>query len=662
LKGEELKTKQFQQVERSKELPMNITTGPAREKIDMSELLQWQQRGTIITDDRRRRPLWFDGRFLDARALNAEQDYFLGRQSDLGRIAGFGVITGLAVRLHPDRARTVIIEAGHGITPSGSQVVLPNQLVVDLAAVAETRLLDASFGIADIPRATPFNRTGLFIVALRSVEYTGNPISAYPTRLDAPRTVHDGSVIEATAVTLIPYPDPGASSELARRRSQVAREIFFEESRKGQPDDVLPLAILALDHGVIRWLDLFLVRREISLRERGVWGLGLAPHALRAAQLRQYDTQLRELQAQLGSAARIIAAEHFSVLPPAGPMPVSGVNGTDFTHSFFPAEMDVELSIVPEDELPALLDEAMLLPPLDLALTGDAQESTSVLVVMPVARHQFRRLAQSLPTLSRDLPAAQPGMLAKRKPITALTQLLARRALPTLPDVVLSTDSLWRAELAKQARLWYLRRRNLHYKAEMTSWSVTLLADETNTERLVNDRITALGLNERFSALTARTTSSGRAELTAFLASPLLRTGSATTVKAAVAELEKAETVDRLAVLKVEERFTDPAFGEGLARLEKSSEAFTGDSAVAENVAKSGMLPELDRLSRTLPKEEFKVLTEKLAEAGNTTDTAAVEKVTKVITEKVAATGTAGRTGPIVTRPLSTTAAIRTTR
>ena len=640
---------------------MNITTGPAREKIDISELLQWQQRGTIITDDRRRRPLWFDGRFLDARALNAEQDYFLARQSDLGRVAGFGVITGLGVRVHPDRARTVIIDAGHGLTPAGGQVVLPGQLMVDLAAVAETRQLDASFGIAEIPKATPFNRTGLFIIALRSVEYTGNPISAYPTHIDARRTVHDGSVIEATAVTLIPYPDAGAGTELTRRRSHVAREIFYEESRKGQPEDVLPLAMLALDHGVIKWLDLFLVRREISLRERSVWGLGLAPRPLRAAQLRQYDVHLQELQTQLGTTARIIASEHFSVLPPAGPMPASGVSGTDFTHSFFPAEMDVDLSIVPEDELPALLDEAMLLPPLDLTLPGDAQESTAVLVVMPVARHQFRRLSQSLPTLSRDLPAAQPGMLAKRKPITALTQLLARRTLPTRPDLVLSTNSIWRTELAKQGRLWYLRRRNLHYKAEVTSWSVAMLSEETNTERLVNDRITALGLADRYKSLESRTTSTGRAELTAFLASPLMRTGSEATVKAAVTELEKTETLDRLAVMKVAERFTDPAFGEGMARLEESSEVFSGDSAVVDNVTKSGMLPELDRLSRTLPKEEFKVLSDKLAEAGGTGDAAAVERVTKVITEKVATTGAIGRTGPIVTKPL-TTATIRTTR
>jgi len=398
-----------------------------------------------------------------------------------------------------------------------------------------------------------------------------------------------------------------------------------------------------------------MVRREISLRERGVWGLGLAPQALRAAHLRQYDAHLQELQAQLGTSAKMIASEHFSVLPPAGPMPVSGVNGLDFTHSFFPAEMDVELSIIPEDELPVLLDDAMLLPPLDLTLTGEAQESTSVLVVIPVPRHQFRRLSQSLPTLSRDLPPAQPGMLAKRKPISALTQLLARRAVTPVVAEALNTDGIWRTEIGKQGRLWYLRRRNLHYKAEVTSWSVAMQTKEAVIEGEVDDRIKALGLADRYGALTARATSSARAELTALLASPLLRAGSDVAAKAAVAaavtELEKSETLDRLAVMKVAERFSDPDFGEGLARISNSSEAFTDDSRVVENLAKTGMLPELDRLSRTLSEDELKELTVKLAEAGNTDDAGAAERVAKVISDKVAAKGVAERAGAIVTKP-----------
>ena len=629
-----------------------MKTGPAREMIDLSEMLKTQNKGTIVTDDRRRRPLWFDGRFLDAQALNAEQNYFLARQSDFGRAAGFGVITGLGVTAHPTNARTITIEAGHGLTPSGNQVVLPQQLVVDMAAVAETQRLDASFGLSAIPKTPPFNRTGLYIIALRTVEYTGNPISSYPTQIDAPRTLHDGSVIEATAVTLIPYPDPGAGTELEQRRKHVVREIFFEESRKGQPEDVLPLAMVALDHGIIKWLDLFMVRREIGLRERKVWGLGMSQRPLRAAQLRQYDIHLHELQSRLGVAARIIASEHFSILPPAGPMPVSGVNGTDFSHSYFPAEIDVELSIIPEDELQALIEDAMLLPPLDLSLSGEAQESTSVLVVMPVARHQFRSLSHSLPNLTRELTAAQPGMLAKRKPISALNQLMLRRTVTPILPQVLTTDSVWRAELSKQNQLWYLRRRNLHYKADVTSWSIDMRSEESVMDRLVADRVNNLNLKPRFDALLARGSSAANAELTAFMASPLLRAGSDNVIKAAVAELEKAQTLDSVAVMKVAERFTNPSFGEGLARVE-SSEAIAGNSQVVDNVAKSGLLPELDRLSRTLPAEEFKTLTVELAKAGSGSDTAAIERVTKLITASAPAITTLP-SGPVVTKPMTT--------
>lgn len=532
-------------------------------------------------------------------------------------------------------------------------MVLPQPLVVDLAAVAETQRLDASFGISALPRPSSFNRTGLYIIALRTVEYTGNPISAYPTHIDAPRTVHDGTVIEATAVSLIPYPDPGADNELAQRRQYVAREIFFEESLKGQPEDVLPLAMVALDHGIIKWLDVFMVRREIGLRERKVWGLGFSPRPLRAAQLRQYDVHLQELQKSLGTSSRIIASEHFSVLPPAGPMPVSGVNGADFSHSFFPAEMAVELSIIPEDELPALIEDAMLLPPLDLSLSGEAQESTSVLVVMPVARHRFRSLSHSLPTLQRELTAAQPGMLTKRKPITALKQLMLRRTLTPVLPFVLTTDSRWRVELGKLNQLWYLRRRNLHYKAEVTSWSVEMKSEEVAMDRLVGERIASLSLKTRFNTLLTRATSSGAAELTSFMASPLLIKGSDAVAKAAFTELEKSESLDSVSVMKVAERFTGPAFGEGLSRIE-SSKAITGNSRVVDNVVKSGLLPELDQLSRILPETEFKALTTELSDAGSGNDETAVEKVSKLIAEKAAASSVVAKpSGAIVSKPLT---------
>ncbi len=620
---------------------MNKTTpAPFRERIDLTELQKWRDAGSIISDDRRRRPFWFDGRFLDAQALNAEQDYLLARLADYGRAAGFGVIQGLEVQAEEGRARSLVVQAGHGLTPSGAQVLLTQALEVDLAALAEGQRLDASFGLAGLPKSPPYNRSGLFVLALRAVEYTGEPITAYPTSLEGPRSTHDGSVIEATAVTLIPYADGAASTELNQRRRHVAREIFFEQSLKGQPEDVLPLAMLALDHGIVRWLDSYMVRRDIAQRERGVWGLGVAPRALRVAHLRQYSDQLAELQAQRGNDARFVASEHFSVLPPAGPLPVSGLDGATLRHSFFPAEMDVALSLVPEDEVPALLDEALRLPPIDLETTGEAQAGTSVLVLMAVPRPQFHLLGQSLSKLQRPLPPAQPNLVARRSPMLSLEQLLMRR-LPTVEAGGDGVDSTWRNLLAQQQQLWYVRCRNLADKAEVVGRGMGLAIDEVKAEEAVSRRIAEANLKTRFNKILSRATRPAAAELTRFLGSPGLLRGPEVVLRAVVAELEQAETVDSRKVRALEERFAEPDFGSGLSRLEALEPAFASNNRLQENLARSGRLTELDRLARTLPESSLPALAKRLVAAGGSSDEAAPQRIAEVVTQAVKASAIA---------------------
>src|SRR5438128_121099 len=75
-----------------------------------------QENGAVVRESRKTRPLWFDGRFLAARDLERDQNYFLQRQADLGRAAGFGVLHGLLVErvsaggMAPD-AETIVIRA-----------------------------------------------------------------------------------------------------------------------------------------------------------------------------------------------------------------------------------------------------------------------------------------------------------------------------------------------------------------------------------------------------------------------------------------------------------------------------------------------------------------------------------------------------------------------
>src|ERR1700722_14919907 len=100
----------------------NYTHGDTRVVLTQAQATAAQNNGSLVIDSQRTRPYWFDGRFLAARDLQREQDYFLQRQGGPGQAAGFGVIHGLRVTTPAaddtsSDADTVIIGAGQGTTP-----------------------------------------------------------------------------------------------------------------------------------------------------------------------------------------------------------------------------------------------------------------------------------------------------------------------------------------------------------------------------------------------------------------------------------------------------------------------------------------------------------------------------------------------------------------
>jgi len=645
---------------------LNPTAGSAREtlsarkRFDETELQQARRRlltreefdslqhtGTLVIDDRRHRPLYFDGRFLAARDLIREQDYFLARQSDLGRAGGSGVVSGLLVEMGPSDSQ-VRISAGHGVTPSGEMVVLPNSLLISLSDIAHIQQLDAAFGLLRIPREPPRNRSGLFIIALRTVEFTANPIASYPTSISGPRSVEDGEIIEGVAVTLIPYPDEGAGDSLDLRRGRVARHIFVEGVTKGIPVGALPLAMIALDRGHLRWVDPFLVRREVGAEHGDILGLGFAPRALREAHLLQYEHQLEDVMEQRGSGGGVMrfpATEHFQALPPAGRMPAATIDPRDFTQVFFPPEVDVDISIVPSDEIPALIEESLLLPPLDLTLEADELESTSVLVLLPVARHLIRGIKAALTasssglSLVRPLRPAAPGLVSKRTPIEALIRI--PRSAVSLPAPERVIDETWRAQLNGAATLWYVRRRNLNYKSEVVGASIQAVADEVRSEVVLGDAIKGVGLLTRFSKIRSNASTEADVEMTQMLGSPKF-TESKLVLSSAVRELEATpatgeETpeggakVNRLAVLTVGARFGDPNFGEGLARLQSAS-ADLADEKVIKNLASTRLIPELDEIARSLPEDQIKDFVAAVIEPAKKGDT---QRIAKLVSDRL---------------------------
>lgn len=610
---------------------------------DMERLLD---SGALVLDGARRRPRYFDGRFLTAADLQRDQAYVRQRQADLARAAGFGVVQGLQVSLRDDRTgRTVEIAPGHGVTPAGDTVAIGGTRRIDLADVAAIQRLDASFGLAAIPAMPPGRRTGVFVLALRPVEFSANPIAAYPTTLAGDRSVQDGDIVEATAVTLIPWPGDGASASPDERRAAVAREIFVEGSTRGVPREALPLAMVALDRGVVRWLDMDMVRRELGYEPALQASLGARPRALREAHLLQHRAHLAELLAERtarNAGWRFPADRHFAALPPAAQMPAAALDldADAFRQVWFPPAIDVELSFVASDEVAALVEESLALAPIDLRAGESALGGTAVLVVVPVTRQRLQQLAQQLGSLRRPLAAAAPNLVHKRLPLDALRLLGRPRA--TLPSTAAPdpADAAWRDAVRTEAAndrngglLWYVRRRHLAWREDLAGAAVQFTGDDARVDAALDARLRDLRLTTRFNRLSNAATSAATPQAVALLASPrlaasdVLFTAALVELEAAVAPVGEEEPRPQLAqaaTARVAERFGDPRMGEGIARLTAAEPELASDARLVARVAASGTVPELDAAVRAMPDDAVPAFAARVAELARADDAAGI--------------------------------------
>lgn len=413
----------------------NYTAGDSRITLDQTAVAAAQANGSLVIDPQRTRPLWFDGRFLAARALEREQDYFLQAQADLGRAAGFGVLHGLQVETPAanstaNDAQTLVIRAGSGTTPAGERVMLPADLTIHLSDLPEEQNLDSQFNLAGRPNEPARTRSGIYALALRPVEFTANPIASYPTSLQGSRTTHDGDIVEATAVTLVPWRGVrntgnwtnGNSQDASLTRANLARQIFLATGGSSLSSSLLPLAMVSLQRGLIQWIDPYLLRRDTGPQYAGL-RLGLTDPATQQAFLQQYDAQLQEVVAARtlsGASASFAATDYFGLLPAFGRFPLASISITSqnttqtFSQAFFPQQMDVRLGVVPIDEVPALVEDAMSLPPIDLTLPADAYADLSVFALIPVPRAGFTALKNSLPAISPNI--ILPRVLSFRTP------------------------------------------------------------------------------------------------------------------------------------------------------------------------------------------------------------------------------------------------------
>jgi hypothetical protein len=428
-------------------------------KINRSlNLPQNQVTGSIVSASSKTRPLWFDGRFLAAQDLERDQNYFLAGQAVLGQAAGFGVIHGLTVSTvstsgQPPDAETIVISAGQGLTPGGQLVMLSTDLTVLLSDLTEEENLDVQFGLSQTPSAIARTRTGLYVIALRPVQFTANPITSYPANIQGTRNTHDGSIIEATAVSLVPYPVPSANFDSTSQNAAAARQVFVENNAGTLSDSLLPVAMISVERGAIQWLDQWMVRRDSVPATAGL-RFGLANTATQQAYLMQYDAQLQQIVNPMAQQAQAFpATNYFQALPPAGRFPMAGIDTTKFTQIFFPPQTNVTLSLVPDDELPALIEDSMYLAPIDLTLAASAYADLAVYVLIPVSRATFNTL--SLQPVA--LTSALPQVLNVRQPLDLLR--FFQNSLATSLTSVAAAN--WQSAIAGQTYGYYVRRRSV---------------------------------------------------------------------------------------------------------------------------------------------------------------------------------------------------------
>jgi hypothetical protein len=524
----------------------------------------------LVLDGLRRRPRYFDGRFLTGADMTRDQEYIRQRQADLARATGTGVVSGLQVSMAGSAGgETLVIAPGHGVTPTGDIVMVTTRRSIAPLDLPTVERLDASMGLRLRPRLPLGRRTGLFLLALRSVEFTANPIAAYPTTITGPRQIEDGDVIEATAITLIPFPDTGGAANLAEARRAVARSIFLGQT-EGLPQDALPLAMIAMDRGSIRWIDMAMVRRETGADTPLQVSMGARPRALAEAFVAQYQGHLSDVlrdRAASGLSPAFAAAQYFAALPAAGQLPAATIltDPLGFRQLWFPPAVDVDISFVPVDEVAALVEESLALPPIDLLGDPLDLDATGIVVLAPVTRPALRRFEQVLTNLSMTV-LSSPAQGIRKAPVDMLAALLAKRtkfleaatrdaqaaaAAATADAQVKAWQAAWSQAVStipvtsgSVPLLWYIRRRAVPYESRITGIAVAVAGDDSGLQDAVQTHLTTLGLMDRVRAIETRATQFASARVIAFLGAPRIIVSTMLT-GSAVRDLEAAMPIVR---------------------------------------------------------------------------------------------------------------------
>lgn len=284
---------------------------------------------------------YFDGKFLRASDLKAEQDYLRHLVNQSNQAGGSGVVHGFNVTLAG--GDTLAIGPGLAIDPEGRVLLLPqgSQIVIQ-ELIDKSRDLEKLFGKPDVKTSDsfapceiagetpPVNTTSpnsLYLIVISSAEALCGEEDVYgklceeacATSTDRPLAV-EGLIVRAIPLVLkTPLPNsPAALPSQLNFRSRVA-SAYFEDERdllaslisaeglkqatwcqgaNAAADGGVPIGVLARGGGTTIFLDPWIARRELidtSPRRYWQWRMMMRPWDVFLAQILQFQCQLRDL-------------------------------------------------------------------------------------------------------------------------------------------------------------------------------------------------------------------------------------------------------------------------------------------------------------------------------------------------------------------------------
>lgn len=315
----------------------------ATKNSDALVLLSRQNGWTLIqTDSPLTRLNYFDGKFLRAADLKAEQDYLRNLVQKSNAADGPGVAHGFDLSLASD-SDTLNVAPGLAFDPQGRMLLLTASVPVNIQQLIEqsrdvgtaSKKIDKTAGGGEFgdceessatQKANPLLPSDLYLITIAQAEgYCGTEDvygqlckEACSTSTDRPYII-EGVVLRAR---LWPYPTLFATSSAvaltqAHRRSLVASAYFEYErnviasliSGTGLKSDVwcfgaegaqggeVPLGVIARSGTSTLFLDAWTVRREridTPARRYWQWRMRMRPWDVYLAQILQFQCQLRD--------------------------------------------------------------------------------------------------------------------------------------------------------------------------------------------------------------------------------------------------------------------------------------------------------------------------------------------------------------------------------